>query len=147
MAKWKGVDPGEWARQTKERLLAVAQGSVQELSQEMTKTLPNGGNVPVKTGNLARSLLAQNGSMPNTGTGPFAGQDIGPVLLNMNLGDKIYLGFQANYARRQNYGFVGEDSLGRNYNQSGFGFVEKAADKWPQIVTKVVAEVRGRSGG
>lgn len=112
----------------------------------MTRTIPNGGNVPVKTGNLARSLLAQKGSMPTTGEGPFAGQDIGPVLLDLELGDKVYLGYQANYARRQNYGFVGEDSLGRAYNQSGFGFVEQAAAKWPHIVTRVVIDMRMRGG-
>lgn len=100
----------------------------------MTKTLPNGGNVPVKTGNLARSLLAKTGSMPSTvdiPTGGFAGQDIGPVLLNWEPGGTLYLGYQAVYARRQNYGFAGTDSLGRTYNQAGFGFVEKAAAKWP----------------
>lgn len=113
---------------------------------EMTKTLPNGGNVPVKTGNLARSLKAQTGSMPAVKDGPITGRDIGPVLLGLELGDKVYLGYQANYAMRQNYGFVGEDSLGRNYNQSGFGFVEKAAAKWPQIVKAVVVDLRARSG-
>lgn len=143
MTAWKGKNPEDWARETKERILAVFQGASQSLASEMTTTIPNGGNVPVKTGNLARSLLAQNGSMPKTGDGPFPGQDIGPVLLNLELGDKVYLGYQANYARRQNYGFVGEDSLGRNYNQSGFGFVEKAAAKWPVIVRDVVVRYRG----
>lgn len=113
----------------------------------MTKTIPNGGNVPVKTGNLARSLLAQKGSMPTTGEGPFAGQDIGPVLLDLKLGDKVYLGYQARYSYRMNFGFVGTDSLGRNYNQAGHGFVEQAAAKWPQIVTRVVIDMRMMGGG
>lgn len=125
---------------------------MQELAVEMTKTTSNGGNVPVDTGNLARSLLAQEGVMPNIkpdgddGEGNFVGQDIGPVLLSLELGDKVHLGYQAAYARRMNYGFVGEDSLGRNYNQSGLGFAEKAAAKWPQIVNGVVVDLRARSG-
>lgn len=69
-------------------------------------------------------------------------QDVGVVALSLELGDKVYLGYQAVYAARQNFGFVGEDSLGRTYNQGGFGFVEKAAAKWPQIVDGVAAKYK-----
>lgn len=114
------------------------------MAAEMTRTIPSGGNLPIKTGNLARSLLAQTGSMPMTVSGKtdFAGQDIGVTLLNWTPGERLYLGFQAAYARRQNYGFVGTDSLGRNYNQSGFAFVEKAAAKWPFIVEAAAMKVK-----
>lgn len=71
--------------------------------------------------------------------------DIGPALLDWKPGETLYIGFQANYARRMNYGFVGEDSLGRTYNQSGFGFVEKAAARWPFIVDAAAAKVRTQS--
>lgn len=140
---WLGTSPSDWVRETKERMTAVYRGSVQELAKEMTQTIPNGGRVPVKTGNLARSLLASTTAMPITGPGPFAGDDIGPVLLTLEAGDTLYLGYQARYARRQNWGFVGEDSLGRSYNQSGFGFVESAAANWSQIVDRVTVEIRG----
>jgi len=145
---WTGTDPGQWARETKERLLAVFRASGQELANEMTRTRANGGNVPVKTGNLARSLLAQKGAPPRQGAPGvrFAGFDIGPVLLSLQPGDTLFLGYQANYARRMNYGFVGQDSLGRTYNQAGFGFVERAAAKWPQIVTRVVIDMRVNGG-
>jgi len=43
-----------------------------------------------------------------------------------------------------NYGFVGTDSLGRTYNQTGFGFVDAVAQRWPQIVIQAEAKVRDR---
>ena len=140
---WTGTSPSDWVRETKERIQAVHRGSVQALAAEMTQTIPNGGRVPVKTGNLARSLLASTSGMPTTGPGPFTGGDVGPVLLTLEPGDTVWLGWQARYAYRMNYGFVGEDSLGRNYNQSGFGFAEAAAANWSQIVDRVTIEIRG----
>lgn len=127
--------------------MAAVRVATQDLAAEMVRTIPNGGNLPVKTGNLARSLLAQKGSMPAQGAAGtlYAADDIGPTLLAWTPGETMYLGFQANYAKRQNYGFVGEDALGRSYNQSGFGFVEKAAAKWPFILENAASKVRQRS--
>ena len=145
---WSGVDPGAWARETKARLDAVFRNSVQGLADEMRKTGPNGGDVPVDTGNLVRSLVAVKGGLPPRG-GPnvtYSAQDIGPVLLDVKAGDTVSLAWQAIYAHRQNYGFVGEDSLGRTYNQAGRGFLERAAAKWPQIVTKAAIDARTKTG-
>lgn len=145
---WKGTNPSEWAERSKQKMTAIFRGSVQELAYEMILDRNHGGKTPVVTGNLVRSLLAQKGSMPQTVDSKFTtGQDIGPVLLNAELGDKIFLGFQAAYARRVNYGFVGQDSLGRTYNQSGAGFVEQAAANWQVIVRLVTEDVNKRMGG
>lgn len=146
---WSGVDPGAWAKEAKARLNAVFRTSVQGLAAEMRKTGPNGGDVPVDTGNLVRSLLAVKGGLPPQGSpdAEYAAQDIGPVLLSVKAGDTVSLAWQAIYAHRQNYGFVGEDSLGRTYNQSGRGFLERAAAKWPQIVTKAAIDARTKTGG
>ena len=48
----------------------------------------------------------------------------------------MWLGYQAIYARRQNYGSVGADKLGRGFNQAGSYFVEGAIEKGPQIVAQ-----------
>ena len=145
---WSGVDPGAWARETKARLDAVFRNSVQGLADEMRKTGPNGGDVPVDTGNLVRSLVAVKGGLPPRGDPnvTYSAQDIGPVLLDVKAGDTVSLAWQAIYAHRQNYGFVGEDSLGRTYNQAGRGFLERAAAKWPQIVTKAAIDARTKTG-
>lgn len=127
---------------------AVRQISVQELAREMTLTVAEGGRVPVKTGNLSRSLGIQvNAPLTVKEGAVFASQDFGAVLLSLTGDETIYLGYQAAYARRMNYGFVGTDALGRSYNQSGYGFVEAARSKWPQIVAAATVKVQQRMGG
>ena len=70
--------------------------------------------------------------------------DASAILLGMSGDETIYLGWQANYARRQNFGFTGEDALGRTYNQSGLGFLEAAVAKWPSIVKDAAAHVMSK---
>lgn len=147
MAKWKGMSPEEWTALTRKRLEATFRNAVQALAMDASKTIPLGGRVPAVTSNLARSV--QIAKVPIKQGGPnqkYVAQDLGIAAANLKLGDKAYVGYQANYAKRMNYGFVGVDSLGRNYsaetpvgptgyrNASGFGFAEAAAAKWPSIV-------------
>ncbi len=104
------------------------------------------GRMPVDTGNLRRSLMASTAEMPSIKEGKeeFTDSGIEMVIEGAALGSTIYLGFQAAYALRMEYGFVGTDSLGRTYNQSGFGFVTAAAQRWPQIVAEQEAKIRSR---
>jgi hypothetical protein len=142
---WKGISPEQFAENAKAKLMAVPRLAVEELAEELTRTTEEGGRVPVEHGNLARSLLAQTGSPPTAReipTGGFTAQAIGPVLLDWQPEHALYLGYQAAYARRMNFGFVGTDSLGRAYNQPGHHFVEAAVAKWPAIVARVTARVR-----
>lgn len=139
---WTGTDPSVWAGRTQSDLTALLRGSVQDLAREASTTIPNGGRVPVKTGNLARSVVVDN-KPPQTIDGLATG-DFTLGIANIKPGETIYIGWTAKYSRRQNYGFVGADSLGRVYNQSGFGFAEAAAAKWPAIVQARAAKMRGR---
>lgn len=136
---------GDWAKETDARLTRVFRVSVGDLASELARTKANGGNLPHLTGNLMRSLLMSTSAMPRTADTEklFAGIDPGAAAASLRLGDTVWLGFQAAYARRMNYGFVGEDSLGRTYNQEGNHFVERAALMWPAIVNGAVAKVRG----
>ena len=142
MAGWDGTDPSAWAGLTTTALTALLRNSVQALAREASTTIPNGGRVPVKTGNLARSVVVDN-KPPRIIEGPATG-DYSLGIANIKPGDTIYIGWQAVYSRRMNYGFVGTDSLGRTYNQSGFGFAEAAAAKWPEIVGAEAAKLGGR---
>lgn len=139
---------GTWAKETESRFEAVFQRAVILLAQELVKTGTDGGTLPHLTGNLMRSLLAQVGSMPLQGEGDqkYSGSDVGAVVAQAMIGSEIYLGFQAVYARRMNYGFVGEDALGRTYNQSGRHFVERAIALWPQCVRQAVEDVKNGVG-
>ena len=138
---------GDWARESEARLLAVFRMSVQKLASEMTRTRLEGGRLPILTGNLRRSFLASTTAMPPTASGDKkfeSSQNYGLVIASAQLGGKVYLGFQAAYARRQNYGFVGTDRIGRTYNVAGVFFVEYVASLWPQIVSEVEAQLQGR---
>lgn len=143
MAKSFSATIGKWAAETKERTTAVRRRAIELLGDEMTKTKPQGGRVPFQTGNLARSILASTTGMPRTAEGPFAGSNVGAVVATLTDNQPLWIGYQANYARRRNFGFVGADSLGRVYNESGDHFVEGAIAEWPQIVARAVAEVKG----
>lgn len=136
---------GAWASETQERLTAVHRRSVVLLGEEMSTTKPQGGRVPFDTGNLARSLLASTASMPKTSEQPSAGSNVGLVAATLQPSEAVWLGYQAVYARRMNYGFVGADSLGRVYNQSGNHFVEGAIAKWPQIVSQAIKETQANA--
>lgn len=139
---WSGTDPSAWSGNTGERLTALLRNSVQELAKVASTTIPNGGRVPVKTGNLARSVAVDT-EPPKIIEGLATG-DYSLGIANIKPGDTIYIGWQAAYARRMNYGFVGADSLGRVYNQTGYGFAEATAAKWPSILTAQASKLGGR---
>lgn len=132
----------QWAEQTKERLEAVQRRSIELLGDEMTRTKANGGRVPVDTGNLARSLLASQQAMPKTSDTVPSGMDVGAFAATMDVSKPTWLGYQARYAARRNFGFVGTDSLGRKYNDAGDHFVEGAAAEWTNIINRAIAEVK-----
>lgn len=143
MTKSFSASVDQWASKSKERLDAVYARSVELLGEDLAKTRNEGGRLPFLTGNLARSLLASKTAMPNIADGPFSGDNIGLVAATLKSSETVWIGYQANYAARQNYGFIGQDSLGRTYNQQGAHFVEHAVAQWPQIVVKAVTEVKG----
>ena len=134
----------QWTKETEQRMTAVWRQSIDDLADTMNRTRANGGRLPHLTGNLMRSLLASTSAMPSTG-GPnakYTGQDVGLVTAGLQLDQTVWLGYQAIYARRLNYGFVGQDSLGRTYNQAGAHFVEGAIAEWPSIVERAVAKIK-----
>lgn len=139
---WSGTNPSAWAGNTGALLTALLRNSVQALAKEASTTIPNGGRVPVKTGNLARSVVVDT-TPPKIIEGLATG-DYSLGIANIKPGDTIYIGWQAVYARRMNYGFVGADSLGRVYNQAGFGFAEATAAKWPSILAAEAQKLGGR---
>ena len=140
---WSGTDPAAWSGNSAQRLTALLRNSVQELAVAASKTIPEGGRVPVKTGNLSRGVVIDT-KPPQIIDVLATKQDFSLGVANIKPGDTIYIGYQAAYAYRQNYGFVGTDSLGRTYNQSGFGFAEAAAAKWSSIVAAEAAKLGGK---
>lgn len=144
---WVGVNPAQWAEEQQENILAVFQRAIVLLAAELIRTKGDGGNLPKVTGNLARSLLAKiGGGVVISDAKDFAATDVGIVAATAVLGDEVMLGFQASYAKRMNFGFVGADSVGRVYNQSGNHFVERAINLWPSIVDQAIQDVKNANG-
>lgn len=56
------------------------------------------------------------------------------------MGGVIYIVNPAPYARRIEYGFVGEDSLGRRYNYQGVGMMQQAISELPAIAEEALKE-------
>lgn len=142
MAKSFSAAIGEWASATPRRIEAVHKRSLEKLAMEMTRTVAEGGSIPVDTGNLYRSLVASTSGMPSISNQPSAGSNATAVIATISPSQPLYLGYTAAYARRINSGLVGSDSLGRVYNQNGRHFVERAIAMWPQIVDESAREVQ-----
>ena len=132
-----------WCEQSEARMLAVFKRAVELLADELTYGRQNGGRVPWVTGNMARSLTGALNSIVMTSAAetPPSG-DAGAAIAMASLGDVIMLGYQAIYARRVDGGFVGQDSLGRNYNVEGANFVAYAATQWPVMVALAAEEIQ-----
>lgn len=142
MANSFSAGVGAWGAKSMARITAIRRRSVELLAEEMTKTNKQGGLVPFQTGNLSRSLLASTSGMPMTSEAESTGSNIGAVTAVLGVDQPVWLGYQAVYAKRQNYGFVGTDSLGRTYNQAGAHFVENAVANWSQIVETAANELQ-----
>lgn len=142
---WIGTDPADWAAQQKARLRAIYQTATQLVLSAMGRGSASGsygpGLIPVRTGNLARSAIMQVGKAPTEADGPFTSSPDASAIINLDLGDHAYFGWQAKYARRINYGFSDTDSLGRTYNQAGRGFAEAIAARWQTYVKDATNEV------
>lgn len=127
----------EWARQTEARLTATFRDAAQRVANETRQPVGAGGNMPVVTGNLRRSLAVSTVEMPQPRGGnerfeTDPGQNITLTIARAQLGQTVYLGFQAIYAR---------------YQENRYGFVRLTAQRWPQIVREAAEAMKSRSGG
>lgn len=140
MAGSFSADIGRWAAQTEQRMTAVFRQSAQKVNEEVKKPVGAGGHMRVKTGYLRASLMASTSQMPtiNPTSQPAAdaadnsyNEDatVTLTIAGADIGQTIYLGFTANYARPREY----QD-----------GFVRLTAQRWPQIVEECAQLVKSR---
>lgn len=136
-----------WTEKAKRNETLVFKQAAQTLVDAVLLTKHSGGNMPIDTGNLRRSLLASTSSMPQVKQGvqefPDNGGHIQLTIAGAQPTDTLYFGFQATYAMRMEYGFTGQDSLGRTYNQSGNRFVGLAVDRWQEFVDGAAKKIGG----
>lgn len=132
----------QWTLKAERRIDAVIKDSTQSVVEVMQTPKAKGGKMPVDTGNLRNSLM----SSLSGGVGAMGPASHIMVAASMKAGDTATFTYTAEYARRVNSGFVGQDSLGRTYNQQGAFFVEGAVDQWPAIVRASVAKAKAAVG-
>lgn len=129
-----------FADKAKARSLAIFRESAQRVAEEAGRPEAQGGRMPVDTGFLRNSVVGSTTGMPTSASEP-----VPIALLQTAAGGSVWIGWTAAYARRMEYGFVGEDSLGREYMQPGKAFLRGAVQNWQQIVNDVTTEVQRRS--
>jgi len=133
-----------WCAEKKTRMTAVRSESVQRLVELMQTPVEAGGNMPVDTGFLRASLVAEIGlgsftAKPKpTGDGVYSYEPapINLVIAGAGVSEPITVAYTAAYARIANYG--GENRAARQ-------FAGLAVQRWPQIVTEVAAEAERRN--
>jgi len=123
---------------TKSKMEAVVKKSAERVFEAAQTPKVQGGSMPVDTGFLRNSFVAElNGGGVTSGPDAY-----GLVIANYELGDAIFGGWTAEYAIRMEYGFSGEDALGRTYNQAGNFFALNAAMQWQSIVAQEAERAR-----
>jgi len=78
-------------------------------------------------------------------SGAKAMASVGLVIANLKLGDTFHMFNNAAYALRVEFGFVGDDSLGRTYNQQGRFYVTGTLASWQDICTHVANDLKGKA--
>lgn len=120
---------GAFVAKSDARMTAVFRQSAQDVINEAQEPRGRGGNMPIRTGFLrntgdaAINKLPVGESKPPEGVETFA-WDATAALLVINqakLGDTIFFGWSAEYAR---------------YMETRYGFLRLAAQNWPTIVRK-----------
>ena len=144
MTGWSGTDPAKWARRQIENINQILPRAVTRMAELMAQPIPDGGRTPYLTGNLSRSVTISASGPMSRGGGElrYSRQDFASASKAVAATGKAWIAYRAVYAHRVNYGFVGADSLGRVYNQSGRGFLEANLAKWPSVLAGVVKELR-----
>ena len=143
------AEVGAWVEKYEGAAEAIFKESVQELVSIAQTPRAAGGRMRVDTGFLRASLLASTSQMPeinpaakpptsaSANSVPYNAGQIEAVILGLNLGDTIHLGYTAAYAIHREYGAN---------DQPGDDWVRTAAQRWDAIVAAKEAELRSRLG-
>lgn len=126
------ADISAWVSRVGDQMDALARQVCQETAQRVVL------NTPVDTGFLRGSWQPAIGSSPSRSDDDV---DIGLVLSGMRAGESFWMTNNAVYALRVEFGFVGEDSLGRYYNQPGRFYVTNTVARWQQIVADTARDL------
>lgn len=133
-----------WCAEKKTRMVAVRNESIQRFVEVMQTPVEYGGNMPVKSGFLRASLVAEVGlgsfaarpKPDGDGVYSYESSAINLVIDGAGVSEPVTVAYTAVYARAANYG--GENRPARQ-------FAGLAVQRWPQIVAEVAAEAERRN--
>lgn len=130
----------KWIAKAKQAPQDVVLETIQDINEEVVEMQP------VITGTLRRSWYAGIGRIPEGIQGgnadPVGSMNI--VAQGLEPGQTYYAVNRAVYARRVEFGFVGADSLGRVYNQTGRHTVSAVMTRAPAIAEAAAMRVAAR---
>lgn len=129
------VQVREWVEKAGRRAQAAFRATAQDAADKVKE------RTPVRTGYLRANWTA----MKAGDVAPVAGR-VPPAeaaIAALRLGDKIVILNPVVYARRIEYGFVGEDARGRYFTQEGRGMVQQTVLEIPELAQAAVARIRG----
>jgi len=139
MAKIVAAQMRGWTEKQKQNVSAIVKQSIQDVSREAQRTKAKGGRMPVNTSTL-RNRYSAGLDGATTVIGPAAYE---AVIAQMDMGQTFKAEWTVSYAMRMEYGFVGQDILGRTYNQPGNFFMGTALAQWQAIVDENARKVTG----
>lgn len=121
-------------RKTDKRMNALVRESTQRVIDFAQTPVAKGGRMRVDTGFLRASGRLSTNGMPsgpsrNPGMGPFKPEVITLKIATLKIGDTIFFGWTAAYAK---------------YREAKDGFLITAVQRWPEIVRDVTAEIKRR---
>lgn len=129
MTVYTAANMGAWRKKAKENALFVVLQSIQDVSRIAQNPKAKGGRMPVDIGTLRNTYSAGlNGTTSLKGPDSYIA-----ALAGMDLGDSFIGGWTTDYAMRMEKGFVGQDALGRNFNQTGNFFMASALAQWQEV--------------
>lgn len=118
-----------FAEKSKAKLELVVKQSAQDVGEIAQTPVAKGGNMPVDTGFLRNSLVAGlNGTTSLIGPDSYV-----LAIAGAEIGDSIFFGWTANYARPVEYGAQG---------RAGRFFMLNAAQQWQRIVSQNAEKAR-----
>lgn len=127
-----GKTVSDWVKRQELAMEAVVKEAAQDLAEDVTTPRAKGGRLPVDTGFLRNSIAAAVNSIPSGE--PSDVFDMQPTILAINkvkAGDRLVIGFTAEYARAMEFKYF---------------FVRSAAQNWPTHVTNATKRVEKAIG-
>lgn len=128
-----------WGDAATGQLQALARQTCQEMAEQVHEATPldigflRGSWQPSIKNKFEAAAATDNPSVAIAAALEIAGQVVP--------GDTFVMTNNAAYAKRLEFGFVGEDRLGRTYDQAGRFYVTATVKRWREIVRAVAASL------